>query len=428
MKKYIVFALALTLGFSAVAQKKELKTAKKALAKGDFEKAEIALDAAEVFLVSMEDKYKSQYYLSKSIFYSKRNPDLSINADFENLKKAIAALEFVTNPADAKELQIQQQQLRAHLVNTGSLLLDKNDFMASSNYFESAYNISPSDTIYLYYAASTAVNAKQYDRSLSIYETLRALEFTGIEKVFYATNLKTNKQESFNSETLMSISVKAGTHANPSEEFSESKFPEIIKNIALIYMQNGDNDKALEALAVARAGDPNSSTLIISEANVYFKMGNMDKFRELLTLAVQNDPENPPLLLNLGLAYRDIGENDTAKDYFERVIKLNPKLTTAHVEIANLIITSANEMGDKMNVLDDKIFYGKASRAEKKQFDEFKVKRNELLMEATKSLENSLVGDPDNVEYHKLLYQIFSKLGIEDKEEFHQAKYKSLIE
>jgi Tfp pilus assembly protein PilF len=49
-------------------------------------------------------------------------------------------------------------------------------------------------------------------------------------------------------------------------------------------------------------------------------------------------------------------------------------------------------------------------------------------MEATKSLENSLVGDPDNVEYHKLLYQIFSKLGIEDKEEFHQAKYKSLIE
>ena len=75
-----------------------------------------------------------------------------------------------------------------------------------------------------------------------------------------------------------------------------------------------------------------------------------------------------------------------------------------------------------MNVLDDKIFYGKASRAEKKQFDEFKVKRNELLMEATKSLENSLVGDPDNVEYHKLLYQIFSKLGIEDKEEFHQRQ------
>ena len=50
MKKYIVFAIALTLSFSAVAQKKELRTAKKELAKENYDKAEIALDAAEALL------------------------------------------------------------------------------------------------------------------------------------------------------------------------------------------------------------------------------------------------------------------------------------------------------------------------------------------------------------------------------------------
>ena len=63
MKTYVVFAMALTLSFSAVAQKKEIKTATKELAKGNYEKAGVALDAAEAFLDSMEEKYKNQYYL-----------------------------------------------------------------------------------------------------------------------------------------------------------------------------------------------------------------------------------------------------------------------------------------------------------------------------------------------------------------------------
>ena len=71
MKKYIVLALALTIGFSVVAQKKELKTAKKELAKGNYDKAGLALDAAEALFGSMDAKSKSKYYLSRSIFYSK---------------------------------------------------------------------------------------------------------------------------------------------------------------------------------------------------------------------------------------------------------------------------------------------------------------------------------------------------------------------
>ena len=53
------------------------------------------------------------------------------------------------------------------------------------------------DTVYLFYAASTAVNAKLYDRSLVMYEELRSLGYTGIEKNYYATNKETQVEEAF---------------------------------------------------------------------------------------------------------------------------------------------------------------------------------------------------------------------------------------
>ena len=176
MKKYFAFVIALTLGFSAVAQKKEIKTATKELAKENYEKAGVALDAAEALLGSMDEKYKSQYYLQRSIYYLKNG-----EPDFNTIKKSMEALELVTAPAQEKGVQNQTLNLKAHLVNKGSSLLQTDEYEASSGYFENAYKLSPIDTVYLFYAASTAVNAKLYDRSLVLYEELRSLGYTGIE-------------------------------------------------------------------------------------------------------------------------------------------------------------------------------------------------------------------------------------------------------
>mgnify|MGYP000867142114 CR=1 FL=1 len=95
-----------------------------------------------------------------------------------------------------------------------------------------------------------------------MYEKLRALNFTGIEDNFYATNKDTQGEELFSSKVLRDLSVKSKSHVNPRDEKSASKFPEIIKNMALIYVQNGDNEKALEAMAVARKNDPENINLL----------------------------------------------------------------------------------------------------------------------------------------------------------------------
>ena len=79
------------------------------------------------------------------------------------------------------------------------------------------------------------------------------MDFTGIEKQYFAVNKETNKEEAFDSEVLRDVSVKSKSHINPTDKNSKSRYPEIIKNMALIYNERGETDKALDAMREARA-------------------------------------------------------------------------------------------------------------------------------------------------------------------------------
>ena len=409
MKTYFVLAIALTLGFSAVAQKKEIKTAAKEIDKGNYEKAAVALDAAEALLGSMDEKYRSQYYLYRSIYYLKNG-----EPDFNTIKKSIDALKLATAPADKQAVNNQITNLKAHLVNKGSSLLNTKDYKTSSDYFESAYKLSPNDTVYLFYAASTAVNAKMYDRSLEMYEELRNLGYTGIEQNYFATNKETQVEELFESKVLRDLSVKSKSHVNPKDETTKSKFPEIIKNIALIYVQNGDNEKALQAMTVARAEAPDDLNLLLTEANVYYSMGNTPKFKELLELAIQKDPMNPELQYNLGVICADTDDFESSKKYYLRAIELNPDYTNAYINLAALILGQEESILDEMNTLG-------SSAADDRKYDELKAKRNQLYLDAIPYLESAFGIDPENFQAAKTLANIYSAVGDTDKYKEYKA-------
>ena len=409
MKTYFVLAIALTLGFSAVAQKKEIKTAAKEIDKGNYEKAAVALDAAEALLGSMDEKYRSQYYLYRSIYYLKNG-----EPDFNTIKKSIDALKLATAPADKQAVNNQITNLKAHLVNKGSSLLNTKDYKTSSDYFESAYKLSPNDTVYLFYAASTAVNAKMYDRSLEMYEELRNLGYTGIEQNYFATNKETQVEELFESKVLRDLSVKSKSHINPKDETTKSKFPEIIKNIALIYVQNGDNEKALQAMKVARAEAPDDLNLLLTEANVYYSMGNTPKFKELLEVAIQKDPMNPELQYNLGVICADTNDFESSKKYYLKAIELNPDYTNAYINLAALILGQEESILDEMNTLG-------SSAADDRKYDELKAKRNQLYLDAIPYLESAFGIDSGNYQAAKTLANIYSAVGDTDKYKEYKA-------
>lgn len=409
MKKYFVLAIALTLGFSVVAQKKELKTADKELDKGNFEKAAVALDAAEALLGSMDDKYKSQYYLLRSVFYLNNG-----EPDFNTIKKSMEALKLATAPAQEQGVKNQIQNLKAHIVNKGTSLLQSEDYKTSSDYFESAYKLVPNDTVYLFYAASTAVNAKLYDRSLAMYEELRSLGYTGVEQNYLATNKETQVEELFGSKVLRDLSVKSKSHINPRDETTKSKFPEIIKNIALIYVQNGENEKALQAMAVARAESPDDLNLLLTEANVYYTMGDTPKFKELLEVAIQKDPMNPELQYNLGVISSETDDYEGSKKYYLKAIELKPDYINAYINLSALILGQEESILDEMNSLG-------SSAADDRKYDELKAKRNQLYLDAIPYLESAFGIDPSNYQAARTLANIYSAVGDSDKHKEYKA-------
>ena len=403
MKKYLILGFVMIFFGSISAQKKELRNAGKALDKGNFETATMALDAAEALLESMDDKQKSEFHLLKSKLYFNGGA-----ANLEDTVMAIEAFEKVSNPNNAQSKEKHLVNLINHLVNKGSDFVEKNDYSSASDCFSNAYRISKKDTIYLYYAASSSVNAKEYDKSLTMYKELKSLNFTGIEKQYFALNIITNMEEAFDNKLLRDASVQAKTHSNPTEKKSKSRYPEIIKNMALIYNQMGDTEKALGAMLEARAENPDDLNLILTEANVYYAMGNIDKFKSLLEYATELDSENPELQYNLGVIAAEANDVENAKKYYTRAIELNPKYVNAYINLAALILGQEESIIDEMNNLG-------TSAADDRRYDELRLERKELYFEAIPYLEQAIDIDSNNFQAARTLSNIYSATGDDAK-------------
>lgn len=403
MKKYLILGFVMIFVGSISAQKKELRNAGKALDKGNFEKATMALNAAEALLESMDDKQKSEFHLLKSKLYFNGGA-----ANLEDTVMAIEAFEKVSNPNNAQSKEKHLVNLINHLVNKGSDFVEKNDYSSASDCFSNAYRISKKDTIYLYYAASSSVNAKEYDKSLTIYKELKSLNFTGIEKQYFALNIITNMEEAFDNKLLRDASVQAKTHSNPTEKKSKSRYPEIIKNMALIYNQMGDTEKALGAMLEARAENPDDLNLILTEANVHYTMGNIDKFKSLLEYATELDSENPELQYNLGVIAAEANDVENAKKYYTRAIELNPKYINAYINLAALILGQEESIIDEMNNLG-------TSAADDRRYDELRLERKELYFEAIPYLEQAIDIDSNNFQAARTLSNIYSATGDDAK-------------
>ncbi|GAA3590530.1 tetratricopeptide repeat protein [Flavivirga amylovorans] len=408
MKKQLVIALALSVSAFTYAQKKELKTAEKAIKGTNYAEAKTALKQAEALMSSMDDKMKSKfYYLSGKALYAGGKGSLpDTDLALVNLNKVEVGY--------SAEVNLLKQDIANALLVKGNKAYEKKNYSDASVFFEKSYRVTERDTVFLYYAAATAVNVSEYDRALGLYEELKKLGYTGISTQYYATSVETQKEEAFNSKEMRDISVKAKTHIKPTERISESKKPEIVKNVALIYVNRGDNEKAIAAMKEARAESPNDVNLILSEANVHYKMGNTEEFKKLLEKATQMDPNNPELQYNLGVIAAESKQTKEAKQYYEKAIELDPKYINAYINLSALVLNNEEAIIKEMNGLG-------TSRADNKRYDELRTQRQNLYREAIPYLTKAIEIDSKSISAAKTLMNIYSILGETDK-------YKSMKE
>ncbi len=410
-----VFTAALAM-FTVVsfAQKKEIKRAGKAVEKGEFQEAKNYLQEAEAKLADADNDEKADFYLYRGyalVGNGENVPTADLMAAAEAMKKA--------KELGQEEAEQGMSTVSNALVNAAITDQNAQNFAEASKKLEASYRMSNRDTVYLYYAASNAVNSKDYDEALRYYKELQDLGFTGEEIVYTAVNKETGEEERMASKEQRDLFVKSGTYINPQEKKEESKEGEIAKNIALIYIEKGEKEKAVAAMEKAKEANPNDATLMQAEADMYYQMGDMGKYREILEEVVRQNPDNATLYYNMGVSSAELGENDRAIEYYKKAIELDPEMSNARINIAYVILSKEAPLVEKMNSLG-------MSKADQKKYEELAEERQGIYKEALPHLEKVMVKDPTNIEAARTMMNIYYQINEPEKAEEMKVKIAEL--
>ena len=420
MKKQIVVALALLVSTISFSQKNELKAAEKAIKSGNFADAKSAISSAEPLIGAADDKTKAKFYFLKGkALYAMGNASIDdIDVAIESFTKA-TSIEASGKSRYTEEINQIKGEMLNGLLSKAQTDLQNKEYVISSAGFEKAYRMSPSDTLYLYYAASTAVTGQDYDVSLKYYEELKNLGFKGHGYQYYATSKETGEEELFDNKMLRDAATKGGNYIAARDKKTPSKSAEIVKNIALIHLSNGDNEKAISAMKDARALNPDDLGLLISEANVQLKMGNKERFTELMKEATEKDPNNAELQYNLGVIAAEAGETDAARAYYEKAIALDPSYADAYNNMAVLILGTEAALIEEMNSLG-------TSSADNKRYEALRAERTKLYETAIPYLETALKLKPKSINAAQTLMNIYSATAQTEKFKAMKAKVEEL--
>lgn len=410
MKKQII---ALSLGlvsFVAIAQKKELKNAEKAIKAKDITSALSILQSLEGSISEADDKYKTKYYFLKGKALYTQNK-------FEDVVTTFGKLKDLENKIGKKkytpEADLMYRKMIAQVSERANdLYQNKKDYKAASKDFYLTYKLSPKDTVFAYYSAVSATQAKDYDTALVRYKELQKLGYTGVQTQYLATNKATGKSENLGSKAQRDLMVKSGQYEKPEDKTADSKTGLIVKNIALILKEQGKTDEAIAAISQARKINPKDESLIFAAAEIYQKLNKMDEFGKLMADAIALRPNDPVLYYNLAVVTSKT-DIEKAKEYYRKAIELKPDYSDAYVNLAASILDKEKSIIDKMNALPPSKMkaYDALEKERKGLYKEAlpylekadKLNRNEATVKTLKSIYENLEMNSKAKEYKNLL-------------------------
>ena len=415
MKKLAILMM-LIICSNSFSQKKELRQINKLISESFFTEAESSLEAISALVEVSDDKIKAQYY-----FYLAK-----VSNELEKFNDAISAYDNLKSINDSaystiikSEFDFLYSQIETSIINSAVEDNRNSNYSVASDKLLMAYRMNEEkNKDYLYYAAGSAVNSKEYDKALDYYVELKENNYTGVIDEYYITNNETGEEEKV-SETEFDLLKSSKDYSNPRVGQTESRYPEIVKNIALIYVQQGKNDVAIEAIQEARSIQPDDTSLILNEADLYIRISNNSddesernlyrkKFKDLMELAITKDPENGILYYNLGVISSEQGENDSALAYYKKAIEFKPDYVDAYLNLVAVILDGEQSIVDEMNNLG-------TSKKDNIRYDELKVERENLYKECIPFLEKLIEVSPTNIDALNTLKNIYGVLGENEK-------------
>ena len=419
----ILIITILLFSFNVQSQKKELRKIDKLVLESFFEEAKDALESSKSLILSSEDKYRAQYY-----FY-----DAKVSNELKMYENAISSLNNLLSINESVyPTKVEQEYKNLSIIISNGIVNGavndnkEGNFLDAAEKLIMAYNMDTEQYVdYLYFAAGSAVNGKDYEKSLKYYLELKNKGYTGIVDEFFVTNNETGQEEKV-SQTEYDLLKSSKEYSNPRIGQTESRFPEIVKNIALIYVQQGQNVLAEEAIKEARAIQPDDVSLLLNEADLYIRISNnsdndderlfyRNKFKSLMEMAIEMDPTNGILYYNLGVIYAEQGELELSKEKYQKAIELIPDYVDAYLNLVSIILEDEVAIVEEMNSLGN-------SKKDNLRYDEIKNDRENLYRECVPLLEELLKVSPENIDALNTLKNIYGVLG--ENEAFMQVKAK----
>lgn len=412
MKMYSIAIAALMMSVTVTAQKNEIKAIEKSMKSGNMIEARNLIQSSAAVFENASPAEQAQYQLFIGQIHfelAKKGADVANNLKLagEAFQKLIAIEEASGRKKFTEGAKASIVEVKGTLINEAIKNGNENKFKEAYKKLYLAYQLDKSDQINLYYAASYAVNAQDYDAAIEYYEELKRLNFSGERMNYKAKSVINDQVEFFATKQDRDNAVKLKTHTEPKDEKEPSKKGEIYGNYALILIQKGEIDKAKEALADARRLNPNDVTLILSEANMYYNLGELDKYTELVNQAIKQRPNDAELFYNLGVVNTKQKKFEEAIAFYKRAIELDPKYADAYLNLGVVMLEEDNAIIEKMNLLG-------SSAADNKKYDELKKQRAEVLRRAMPYVEKAVELGAE-IDVMRTLLNIYYTLDMDDK-------------
>ena len=342
---------------SSFAQKEELKEIEKQLKKNNKTEIQNLLTTLESKLNIASDDQKAAYYFYKSQHEINLSNE-GIDVD-ENRTKAIETLNQLLkfeNETKSKRYTTDalplKNQLLAKIVDEAIATNKNSNFKKSSRLFEQAYNLNTTDTLYLFYAASDAANAKDYDFAESKFKELVKLNFDGKSNTYVATSQINGKVESFGTDKkARDLAVKTGTHVQPDLIENKSVKPVIYNNLTQILLNKQNYSEAEQFALKAVDLDKDNVNSLLNVLTLFYNTNRLDKFEEYAEKGLERFPKNEALLYNLAVI--NLGNNNApvSISYFERILKENPNHFEALKALGNIELQKDADVTNKINAL-----------------------------------------------------------------------------
>jgi tetratricopeptide (TPR) repeat protein len=429
--KQIIIAGTLLVSVSSFAQKDELKALKKIYAKDEIKGDDLIeykslLNKVQPLAVEEGDKVYANFYkcMVPVLDY------LALDKTMSPLQIQLAMAKFVS-PKSITELaqglnatldyekksgkKIQTDEInetitsfKPDLMNYAVALGNQKKYKEAAEVLYSIYLLDKKDLETLYYAANYAVEGLDYEKALVYYKELKAVNYTGEGTMYYAKNKATGSDENYASKETRDNLIKLGTHILPREEKIPSKKAEIVRNIALILIQQGKTDEAILAISEARKENPNDVSLITSQADIYLKANDIVNYQKLINEALEKNPNNTDLIFNLGVTSSKAGKLEEAEKYYRKVIELKPTYIDAYTNLADLILKPDGKIVEEMNKLT-------TSDKDNKKYELLKIDRQKIFNKAMPVLEKAHQLEPKNDVVKSNLKSVYSFLELTDK-------------